>query len=68
MEPDTSPDFTVEDIHKIREWNYQRLKDATRDERIADTRKRIAPLLAELQATHTRSNDGIRQTVTVGAI
>ena len=31
--PDTSPDFTVEDIHKIREWHYEILKDATPDER-----------------------------------
>jgi len=31
--PDTSPDFTIDDIHKIREWNYEKLKDATPDER-----------------------------------
>jgi hypothetical protein len=39
-EPKLSPDFTIEDIHKIRDWNYERLKDATREERIADTRRR----------------------------
>ena len=33
--PDISPDFTVEDIHKIREWNYERLKDATIEEQTA---------------------------------
>jgi hypothetical protein len=27
--PKISPDFTVEDIHQIREWNYERTKDAT---------------------------------------
>jgi hypothetical protein len=27
--PKISPDFTVEDIHRIREWNYERTKDAT---------------------------------------
>ena len=27
--PDISPAFTIEDIHKIREWDYERLKDAT---------------------------------------
>jgi len=32
-EPDISPDFTIEDIHKIREWNYEKLKDATPEER-----------------------------------
>jgi hypothetical protein len=48
-EPDISPNFTVDDIHKIREWNYERLKDATLEERIEDTRKRIAPILAEIE-------------------
>ncbi|GHU32237.1 hypothetical protein FACS1894172_08500 [Spirochaetia bacterium] len=32
--PDISPDFTLNDIHKIREWNYERLKDATVNEQI----------------------------------
>ena len=31
--PDISPDFTIEDLHKIREWNYERFKDATPEER-----------------------------------
>jgi len=31
--PDISPDFTIEDIHKIRAWNYERMKDATNEER-----------------------------------
>ena len=38
--PDISPAFTIEDIHKIREWNYERLKDATPEERNADTERR----------------------------
>ncbi len=29
-----SPDFTIEDIHKIREWNYERTKDMTVAEKI----------------------------------
>jgi hypothetical protein len=58
IEPDTSPDFTVNDIHKIREWNYERLKDATKNERIADTRERIAPLLAELGIVRPTRNKG----------
>jgi hypothetical protein len=32
-EPTISPAFTIEDIHKIREWNYEVLKDATPQER-----------------------------------
>ena len=35
--PDISPAFTIDDIHKIREWDYERLKDATPEERRADT-------------------------------
>ena len=38
--PEISPAFTIEDIHKIREWNYERLKDATPEERRADTERR----------------------------
>ena len=30
-----SPDFTIEDIHKIREWNYEQTKDMTMEEKIA---------------------------------
>ncbi len=30
-----SPDFTIEDIHKIREQNYERTKDMTVAEKIA---------------------------------
>lgn len=29
-----SPDFTIEDIHKIREQNYERTKDMTIEEKI----------------------------------
>ena len=38
--PEISPAFTIEDIHKIREWDYERLKDATREEYRADTERR----------------------------
>lgn len=30
-----SPDFTIEDIHKIREQNYERTKDMTVAEKVA---------------------------------
>ena len=29
-----SPDFTIEDIHKLREYNYYQTKDMTPQERI----------------------------------
>ena len=38
--PEISPAFTIEDIHKIRAWDYERLKDATREEYNADTEHR----------------------------
>jgi hypothetical protein len=33
--PEISDKFTIEDIHKIREWSYERFKDATLEERNA---------------------------------
>jgi len=33
--PALSPNFTVDDIHRIREWHYEQLKDATIEETIA---------------------------------
>ena len=30
-----SPDFTIEDIHKVREQNYERTKDMTVAEKVA---------------------------------
>ena len=46
--PDISPDFTIADIHKIREWNYERLKDATVEERLADNKRRAAEARANM--------------------
>jgi hypothetical protein len=34
--PEISPSFTIDDIHKIREWNCERRKDATVEECLAD--------------------------------
>jgi hypothetical protein len=55
-EPDISDDFTIEDIHKIREWNYERLKDATREERTADIRERAAEGFAKIEAIRAARN------------
>ena len=33
--PTISPNFTIEDIHKIREQNYERTKDMTVAEKVA---------------------------------
>ena len=32
--PILSPNFTIEDIHKLREYNYYQTKDMTQQERI----------------------------------
>jgi hypothetical protein len=49
--PQISPDFTIEDIHKIRQWNYERLKDATTKERLEDSKRRGEEAYRKLQKT-----------------
>jgi hypothetical protein len=52
-EPVLSPNFTLDDIHKIREWNYERTKDATPEEYDALLKKESGEALrrmAELEA------------------
>jgi len=46
--PKISPAFTIEDIHKIREWDYERLKDATPEEYRTDTKRRTDEALKRL--------------------
>ena len=38
--PEISPAFTIKDIHLIREWEYERLKDATPEECRTDIEER----------------------------
>ncbi|GHT13643.1 hypothetical protein AGMMS4956_10140 [Bacteroidia bacterium] len=47
--PNISPNFTVDDIHKLREWNYARLKDTTLEERIVDTNRRAIPVYEQIE-------------------
>jgi len=51
-EPKLSPNFTIDDIHKIRYWNYERLKDATIEERMADSQKRTDSVIKRLGLTN----------------
>ena len=53
-EPKLSSDFTIDDIHKIRFWNYERLKDATLEEKMADSQKRVASVLKTLGLTNIK--------------
>jgi hypothetical protein len=41
--PPISSEFTIEDIHKIREWNYECLRDATVQEQLEEIRRQAEP-------------------------
>ena len=56
--PEISPDFTIDDIHRIREWSYEKLKDATVDEQITYYRegaRRFDERIAALRAAQLKS-------------
>ena len=67
--PKISPAFMIEDIHKIREWHYERRKGMTPQEICEDTRKgadRFLSLLSEsvdssIQAEVSRRLRSVRQ-------
>ena len=48
--PVLSPDFTIEDIHKLREYNYYQTKDMSRQERINYYNTRGMEVHKEIQA------------------
>jgi len=52
--PEISPNFTVEDIHKIREWNYERRKNMTTEERCADIHRSSLQVQAEIAALRAK--------------
>lgn len=50
MKPlEISPDFTIEDIHKIREYNYEMTKNMTRQEKMDYYNKGAEEVLRILQ-------------------
>ncbi|MDR2525974.1 MAG: hypothetical protein LBC83_07340 [Oscillospiraceae bacterium] len=56
--PEISPNFTIDDIHKLREWNYETLKDATVEEQVSyyrDGARRFDERMAALQAARLHS-------------
>jgi hypothetical protein len=56
--PPISSEFTIEDIHKIREWNYERLKDATVQERLEEIRRQAEPGIKAIEKFRAaRSNE-----------
>ncbi len=48
-EPIISPDFTIEDIHKIREYHYELTKDMTTQEKINFYNEGGRAFLAEME-------------------
>lgn len=47
--PNISPDFTIEDIHKIREYHYELTKDMTTKEKINFYNEGGRSFLAEME-------------------
>ncbi len=47
--PDISPDFTIDDIHKIREYHYELTNDMTTQERINFYNEGGRAFLAEME-------------------
>lgn len=48
--PVLSPDFTIEDIHKVREYNYYQTKDMTSQERMDYYNSRGLEVHREIQS------------------
>ena len=48
-QPNISPDFTIEDIHKIREYHYELTKDMTTQEKINFFNEGGRAFLAEME-------------------
>jgi uncharacterized lipoprotein YehR (DUF1307 family) len=55
--PELSPNFTIDDIHKIRYWNYERFKDATMKERMEYYDKQAKESVKELGLTNIKFVD-----------
>jgi hypothetical protein len=51
--PTITPNFTINDIHKIREWNYECQRDIIPEERVTDTARRGKEALARLGLANT---------------
>jgi hypothetical protein len=52
--PDISPNFTIDDIHKIREWSYERRKNMTVEEFNKDLAECSSDFRRELQEIRDR--------------
>jgi hypothetical protein len=50
LKPEISPNFTIDDIHKIREWHYESRKGMSRQEVIDHINRRGDELEALVEA------------------
>jgi hypothetical protein len=55
--PEISPDFTIEDIHKIREWHYECRKGMSTEEVIEHINRRGRELEALIEAARSSSSN-----------
>jgi hypothetical protein len=54
--PEISPDFTIDDIHKIREWHFEQLKDANIAERMEYYNSSAKKVRQEIDCTEKAAN------------
>ena len=45
--PDISKDFTIDDIHKIREWHYHQRKEMGAEEYARELSRKVKNILAD---------------------
>ena len=57
--PEISPNFTIEDIHKIREYHYEQTKHMTAAERIEQTNKRAMEVQRRIDEIRKAKGIGI---------
>jgi uncharacterized lipoprotein YehR (DUF1307 family) len=53
-EPKLSPNFTIDDIHKIRYWNSERFKDVAIDERMDYYDKQAEEFMKKLDLSNIK--------------
>ena len=58
--PEISPEFTIEDIHKLREWHCECRKGMSRDEVIAHINSRGNEFEAIVEAACSSNNKSAR--------
>lgn len=59
--PKISPNFTVEDIRKLRDWDAERWENMTQAEIIADIHEGAKPMLKRLDEMRAARDNAMRQ-------